>query len=138
MLANIKDTSFISAKSLAVSHFSAENQIYEAQRKASDQGRRVGNVRGAYRQGHGQILARRACGAVSQCRQGHRFREAEKTSQAFKMLSKLSGSSPYPSSRIDRTKSSSRGVAKIPRRISFFASSLWHRVAVCRGFSLPQ
>ncbi len=106
------------AKSLAVSLFSADNQSYEAQRETSDAGRSRRAIFRPHGQGDGQVLPRGARKTVRQCRESHRFREAEKTRQAFKISSNFSGSSPYPSARIAFTKSSSRGVANIPRSIA--------------------
>jgi hypothetical protein len=125
-------------KSLAVSHFSAENQLYEAQRKIRNHGRSRQEIRCPYRSGDGQILPRRTRETVSRRSKDHRFREAENARQAFKISSNLFGSSPYPSSRIDRTKSSSRGVANIPRSTSIsssFAFLPWRRAGVGRDFS---
>lgn len=104
------------AKHLAVSLLSAENQAYETQRKAANHGRCRRVARRTHRQDDGQIYSRRTRKTVSQCHEDHRRREEARTRQAFKISSNCSGSSPYPSARIDLTKSSSRGVSNIPRR----------------------
>lgn len=118
-------------KSLAVSHFSAENQLYEAQRKIRNHGRSRQEIRCPYRSGDGQILPRRTRETVSRRSKDHRFREAENARQAFKISSNLFGSSPYPSARIDRTKSSSRGVANIPRSTSISSFLCFLALASC-------
>ncbi len=102
-------------KPLAVSLFSAENRLYEAQRKTDDPGRSRGMARGSHRQDDGQVFSRRAREAVSRSSEDHRRREEARSRQAFTIFSSCLGSSPYPSARIARTKSSSRGVAKRPR-----------------------
>ena len=118
-------------KSLAVSHSSEENQLHEAQRKAFDHGRSRQEIRCPHRSGDGQVLPRRARETVSGRREDHRFREAENARQAFKISSNLFGSSPYPSARIDRTKSSSRGVANIPRSTSISSFLCFLALASC-------
>jgi hypothetical protein len=118
-------------KSLAVSHFSAENQLYEAQRKTSNHRRSRQEIRCPHRTSNGQVLARRTRETVSRCREDHRFREAENARQAFKISSNLFGSSPYPSARIDRTKSSSRDVANIPRSTSISSFLCFLALASC-------
>ena len=52
---------------------------------------------------------------LSRGREDHRLREEARSRQAFTIFSSCFGSSPYPSARIARTKSSSRGVANSPR-----------------------
>ncbi len=104
-----------SANSLAVSVLSAENQSYEAQSKTDDDGRSRPMARRSDRQDDGQGFSRRASAALSRGREGHRLREEARSRQAFTIFSSCFGPSPYPSARIARTKSSSRGVANSPR-----------------------
>ncbi len=107
-----------STNSLAVSVLSAENQSYEAQRKTNDHGRSRPMARGPHRQDDGQGFSRGASETLSRGCEDYRRREEARSRQAFTIFSSCFGSSPYPSARIARTKSSSRGVANSPRRIS--------------------
>ena len=118
-------------KTLAVSLFSAENKTYEAQRRASNHGRSRRMASGPHRQDDGQVFSRRACETFSQRREDHRRREEERSRQAFKIFSNCFGSSPYPSARIARTKSSSRGVANSPRSTSISAFFRFLSAASC-------
>jgi hypothetical protein len=108
-----------SSNPLAVSVFSAENQSYEAQRKTDDHGPSRPVARRSHRQDDGQGFSRRAGKAFSRGCEDHRRREEARSRQAFTICSSCFGSSPYPSARIARTKSSSRGVANSPRIASF-------------------
>jgi hypothetical protein len=108
-----------SANPLAVSFFSADNQSYEAQRKTDDREPSRPMARRSYRQDDGQVFSGRACETFSRSRKDHRRREEARSRQAFTILSSCFGSSPYPSARIARTKSSSRGVANSARITSF-------------------
>jgi len=118
-------------KPLAVSHFSAENKLDEAQRKTSNHGRSCQEIRCPHRSGDGQVFPGRTRETVSRRREDHRFREAENARQAFKISSNLFGSSPYPSARIDLTKSSSRGAANISRSTSISSFLCFLALASC-------
>jgi hypothetical protein len=126
-------------KTLAVSLFSAENKTYEAQRKTSNHGRSRRMASGPHRQDDGQVFSRRACETFSQRREDHRRREEERSRQAFKIFSSCFGSSPYPSARIARAKSSSRGVANSPRSTSISSFFRFLSAASCgRRPGLPS
>jgi hypothetical protein len=118
-------------KPLAVSLLSAENHLYEAKRKTDDHGRSRGMARGSHRQDDGQVFSRRAREAVSRSSEDHRRREEARSRQAFTIFSSCLGSSPDPSARIARTKSSSRAVAKSPRITSRSSFSRFLALASC-------
>ena len=89
-------------------------------------------ARSSHRQDDGKVFIGRARETFSRSSENHRRREEARLRQAFTIFSTCFGSSPYPSPRIARTKSSSRGVAKSPRITSFSSFSRFLALASCR------
>jgi hypothetical protein len=105
-------------KSLAVSHFSAENQYYEAQRKASDHGRSRREASSTSGAGVVEIHSGRKSRETAEDQEIYFLREKERARQSFKIFSSSSGSSPRPSKLIAATTSASFVSPRILRIVS--------------------
>src|SRR5271165_3369014 len=113
--------------SLAVSHFSAENKIHEAQGKAPNYGRSRREACRTSGAGVVEIHSGRKSRKTAQDQEIYFLREEESARHSFKIFSSSSGSPPRPSRSIAATTSASFVNPRILRIISGcnFRASAW-------------